>query len=129
MRHEKSRLGFLRALTPDSKFNCVVKAKLEPTEAPRETCFVAIRVMHHDTFTREENNLITSAKISFVQAALGAEIEVPTVDGTEKLTITAGNSIWRTDSHTWKRRSLLQPLRIRRSDCSSPDYYTNQINT
>ena len=54
---------------------------------PPGDLFVAIHVRPHDTFTREENDLITSAKISFVQAALGAEIQVPTVDGTEKLTI------------------------------------------
>lgn len=54
---------------------------------PPGDLFVAIHVRPHDTFTREENDLITSAKISFVQAALGVEIQVPTVDGTEKLTI------------------------------------------
>ena len=54
---------------------------------PPGDLFVAIHVMHHESFTREENNLIASTRISFVQAALGAEIEVPTIDGTEKLTI------------------------------------------
>lgn len=54
---------------------------------PPGDLFVVIRVLPHGAFTREENDLITSIKISFAQAALGTRIEVPGFDGTEKLTI------------------------------------------
>jgi molecular chaperone DnaJ len=52
--------------------------------------YIVIHVKPHDHFVREGNDLVTSSKISFVQAALGVEIEVPTIDGAAKLTIPPG---------------------------------------
>ena len=43
-----------------------------------------------DDFQRYENDIHLDMKINIAQAALGAEIEVPTVDGPEKLRIPAG---------------------------------------
>lgn len=42
--------------------------------------YVIIHVRDHDIFERDGNNLICEVPISFVQATLGAEIEVPTLD-------------------------------------------------
>lgn len=52
--------------------------------------FVVIHVAEHDTFERQGANLYMSAPVSFSQAALGAEIEVKTLDGAENLKIPAG---------------------------------------
>ncbi|MBU0586503.1 molecular chaperone DnaJ [Candidatus Micrarchaeota archaeon] len=52
--------------------------------------YVNIHVPEHDTFEREGNDLHTQAKISFVQAALGTKIEVPTIDGKADLEIPSG---------------------------------------
>lgn len=57
---------------------------------PPGDLFVVINVTPHRHFQRHQNDLITSAKISFVQAALGGKIEVEGIDGREELQIPPG---------------------------------------
>jgi molecular chaperone DnaJ len=52
--------------------------------------YVVIHVAEHENFERQGGNLYSSAPISFTQAALGAEIEVKTLDDVEKLKVPAG---------------------------------------
>ncbi len=52
--------------------------------------YVQINILAHDFFTREEADVICEVPITFIQAALGAEIEVPTIEGKVKLKIPAG---------------------------------------
>ena len=52
--------------------------------------YVVIHVAEHETFERQGANLYSAAPITFAQAALGAEIDVKTLDGSEKLKIPAG---------------------------------------
>ena len=54
---------------------------------PRGDLHVVVRVAEHKLFTREDDHLILRMPISFSQAALGAKVEVPSLDGTEKITI------------------------------------------
>lgn len=58
--------------------------------APPGDLFVVINVAPHERFERDRNDLITSAKISFAQAALGGKIEVQGIDGREELNIPPG---------------------------------------
>ena len=58
--------------------------------APPGDLYVVINVEPHQRFQRDRNDLITSAKISFVQAALGGKIEIDSIDGTEELHIPPG---------------------------------------
>ncbi|VAX40785.1 Chaperone protein DnaJ, partial [hydrothermal vent metagenome] len=51
---------------------------------------VVIRVKEHPLFQRDGDNLVVELPISFSQAALGAEIDVPTIDGRRQLRIHAG---------------------------------------
>ncbi len=51
---------------------------------------VEVRVRSHRFFEREGNNIYCDIPITFTQAALGAEIDVPTLDGTTKYTIPEG---------------------------------------
>lgn len=57
---------------------------------PHGDLFVEIRVRDDRRFERDGDNLIGQVKISYLQAILGAEIEVPTVTGREKLSIPKG---------------------------------------
>ncbi|MCG8400608.1 MAG: molecular chaperone DnaJ [Firmicutes bacterium] len=57
---------------------------------PRGDLFVFIHVKPHHIFNRDGNNVVLDAEISFVQASLGDEIAVPTIDGEAKLKIPAG---------------------------------------
>jgi len=56
---------------------------------PSGDLYVEIHVRPHDLFTRDENNLQCQVPISFSMAALGGEIEVPTLNGRVKLKIPA----------------------------------------
>ncbi|HBB69843.1 MAG TPA: molecular chaperone DnaJ, partial [Geobacter sulfurreducens] len=52
--------------------------------------YVAIAVREHPIFTREDNDVLCEIPVSFVQAALGCEIEVPTLDGKVSMKIPEG---------------------------------------
>ena len=49
--------------------------------APRGDLYCVVRVRDHQFFHRDGNNLICQVPITFSQAALGGDIEVPTLDG------------------------------------------------
>jgi molecular chaperone DnaJ len=56
---------------------------------PPGDLYVQISVKPHPIFQREENNLYCDVPISFVTAALGGELEVPTLNGRVNLKIPA----------------------------------------
>lgn len=51
---------------------------------------IAIEEIEHDELKRDGNNLFYEKNISFVDAALGTQVEIPTVDGKAKIKIDAG---------------------------------------
>jgi molecular chaperone DnaJ len=57
--------------------------------APSGDLYVQVSVREHPIFVRDGNNLYCEVPISFATAALGGEIEVPTLDGRAKLKIPA----------------------------------------
>ena len=57
--------------------------------APAGDLYVQVNVRQHDIFERDGNNLYCEVPISFTTAALGGDIEVPTLDGKVKLKISA----------------------------------------
>lgn len=61
-----------------------------PGGGTRGDLYVVIHVKEHDLFERQENNLYVNVPITFSQAALGAEIKVPTLDGEDTLTVPEG---------------------------------------
>lgn len=56
----------------------------------RGDLYVNIRVKAHKHFTREGDIILSDEKIGMVEAALGTEIDVETVDGTVRMKIPAG---------------------------------------
>ncbi len=58
--------------------------------APSGNLFVTVTVRPHDLFQRSGADVMCEVPITFVQAALGAELEVPTLDGKVKYTIPEG---------------------------------------
>ena len=52
--------------------------------------YVQVQVQEHPIFTREDNHLYCEVPIGFVDAALGGELEVPTLEGKVVLKIPAG---------------------------------------
>ena len=57
---------------------------------------VITRVMPSPVFTRKGDDLVVEVPITFSEAALGAKIEVPTLDGRVKITVPAGSQDGRT---------------------------------
>ncbi len=57
---------------------------------PAGDLHVIVRLRPHPIFERDGFDVICDVPITFVQAALGAEIDVPTLDGKVKYTIPAG---------------------------------------
>lgn len=51
-------------------------------------CYITVK--QHDIFTRHGNDIVCQVPISFTQAALGAEIEVPTLKQNETVDVPAG---------------------------------------
>lgn len=59
-------------------------------DGPKGDLYVHIRVKPHKKFTREGDLILSEEHISFSDAALGAEIEVETVDGAVTMKVPAG---------------------------------------
>lgn len=57
---------------------------------PSGDLYVVLHVKAHEIFQRDGDDLLCEVPVSFVQAALGAEIEVPTLDGKASLKVPAG---------------------------------------
>jgi len=68
---------------------------------PRGDLHVVLRLEEHELFDREDDDLVLRMPLSFTQLALGAEVQVPTLDGEESLTIDPGTQ----HGHVFRMRS------------------------
>ncbi len=57
---------------------------------PPGDLYVVVHIKEHEVFEREESNLFCEVPVSFSVAALGGEVNVPTLDGQAQLKIPAG---------------------------------------
>ena len=65
------------------------KGEAGPQGGPTGDLYVQMHVRDHEIFVRDDANLHCEVPISFAQAALGGEIEVPTLSGKVKLKVPA----------------------------------------
>src|SRR5579862_739122 len=61
-----------------------------PQGAPSGDLYVIVHVKDHEIFVRKDNHVLLSLPIPFTMAALGGEIDVPTLEGKAKLVIPRG---------------------------------------
>jgi molecular chaperone DnaJ len=61
-----------------------------PDGGPPGDCYCFVSVRPHRLFERDGRNLILRLPITYTQAALGATVDVPTLDGKEELRIAPG---------------------------------------
>ena len=61
-----------------------------PDGGPAGDCYVFIQVKQHPFFQRDGQDLICQIPIKYTQAVLGAEIDVPTLEGVGKIKVPAG---------------------------------------
>ena len=52
--------------------------------------YIVVHIEDHPVFTRDGSNLWVDIPITFTQASLGSEVQVPTLDGTAIVTVPAG---------------------------------------
>lgn len=93
-----------------------------PNGGPRGDLYVLIRVKDHELFEREENDLHCEVPINVAQAALGAEISVPTLGGERTLKVPAGTQTGHRfrlrgegvpHVHSGRRGDLIVELKVR----------------
>ena len=74
-----------------------VRGKGQPGTAGNGDLIVKVSVKPHPFFVREDNNIRIHVPVTFAEAALGGQIEVPTLTGeTVKVKVPAGTSSGRT---------------------------------
>lgn len=61
-----------------------------PRGGPRGDVMVLLDVEDDPRFVREGSHLVYALPVTFAQAALGAQVEVPTVDGSAEVSVPAG---------------------------------------
>lgn len=59
-------------------------------KGPNGNLYIEIKVKPHQFFRRRRNDLLLDLDVNVAQAALGAEVEIPTIDGAVKLKIPKG---------------------------------------
>lgn len=69
-----------------------IKGEGEPGQlgGPRGDLYIYINVLPHERYTREGNDVYLDMPITFVQAALGDELEIPTLEGKVKYKMPEG---------------------------------------
>ena len=90
------------------------EGEASPDGGPVGDCYCFINVRPHELFKRDGNHLILQLPISYSQAALGADIEVPTLEGRESLRVEAGTQ--NGDVFTIKGRGVADPRGGRAGD-------------
>ncbi len=73
-----------------SRLRLVGEGDFGANGGPPGDLYIGISVKPHPIFTRENDDVVCEVPISFPQAAIGAEVEVPTIEGTVKLKIPHG---------------------------------------
>lgn len=61
-----------------------------PQGGPAGDLYVVVQVREHPLFHREDTDILCEVPVSFTQAALGADIEVPTLDGPVTMRVPPG---------------------------------------
>jgi molecular chaperone DnaJ len=56
----------------------------------RGDLYISLYIREHPVFKRQENDILVSIEVSFIKLILGAEVEVPTLDGKVSMKIPAG---------------------------------------
>ena len=71
---------------------------------PYGDLYIEIKVEKHEVFNRNGTNTYCDVPITFAQAALGAEIDVPTIDGAIKYTVREGTQPG--DTYTFRGKGI-----------------------
>ena len=64
----------------------MLRGEGEPGEkgGPKGDLYITVRIKRHSIYTRKGNQVLCEVPITITQATLGAELEIPMVDGTKE---------------------------------------------
>ena len=70
----------------DDNQTVVLRGEGEPGKkgGPKGDLYITVKVKNHSVFTRKGNNVLCDIPITMTQATLGAELEIPMVDGSKE---------------------------------------------
>ena len=70
----------------DDNQTVVLRGEGEPGEkgGPKGDLYITVKIKRHSIYTRKGNNVLCEVPITITQATLGAELEIPMVDGTKE---------------------------------------------
>jgi molecular chaperone DnaJ len=89
-RHSKIKLRIPAGVDAGSRLRSSGNGEAGFRGGPSGDLYVVLHVKPHEIFQRDGDDLLCNARVSFAQAALGAEIEVPTLDGSATVKIPPG---------------------------------------
>ena len=70
----------------DDNQTVVLRGEGEPGKkgGPKGDLYITVKVKNHSVFTRKGNNVLCEIPVTITQASLGAELEIPMVDGSKE---------------------------------------------
>ena len=89
-RNKTIRVNVPAGIDDEQSFRVRDEGNAGSNGGPNGDLLVTVHVRNHSIFTRDGANVHCQMPISFTQAALGATIEVPTLDGKVRYTIPEG---------------------------------------
>ena len=87
---ESLRVKIPAGVKSGSRIRVPGKGDVAPFGGPPGDLFLVVRVQPHPFFSRRGNNVLCSVPVTVEEAVLGAQIEVPTVEGKARLKIPSG---------------------------------------
>ena len=91
VQHEKSlELKLPAGIDTGARLRVTGEGEAGMSGGPSGDLYVVVHVREHDLFERQANNLYCTVPMTFTQAALGAQITVPTLDGEETVHVPEG---------------------------------------
>jgi curved DNA-binding protein len=80
-----------KGIESGKKLRLAGKGSPSPSGGPAGDLYLQIKILPHQVFTRDGNNLLLQKKVPFSGACLGMEVAVPTLDGKQlKVKVPAG---------------------------------------
>lgn len=95
-KHKKIHIKIPAGIDEGQQIRVAGKGEPGKNGGPPGDLFVVVQIKPHDFFERDGDNIYCELPLTFAQAALGDEVEVPTVHGKVMLKIPAGTQTGKT---------------------------------
>ena len=89
-RNRKIRVNIPPGVEESTQVRLVSEGNSGSNGGPPGDLYIGLQVQPHELFQRRDHEILYELPINFAQAALGSEVEVPTLDGQETLRIPEG---------------------------------------